>query len=212
MSEEGLYEIKDESKINEIIPLVSEPYTYENMVNNPIIKPIAECDRSLRDLDEVDYKTLIDMKRLKTEINAEFSDVPSYQDTSFVSKLIRLTQLMEYHNKIQDLEIYNLKDCIKKSFDETKSKYWIKLDEKEEPYEPETIIPEGNVSSYLDKLIEGTNENHKLVATAIKEIFLKTAKGQNEMEKLENAGLEMYSKETDKTKKSIIAKIIRMEL
>lgn len=212
MADEGLYEVKDESKVNEVIPLVSEPYTYENMVNNPIIKPIAECDRSLRDLDELDYKTLIDMKRLKTEINAEFADVPSYQDTSFISKLIRLTQLMEYHNKIQDLEIYNTKDCIKKVFDETKTRYWIKLDEKEEPYEPETIIPEGTVDGYLDKLIEGTNESHKLVASAIKEIFLKTTRGKTDMEKLESAGLEYYKNELDKNKRQICARIIRMEL
>ena len=33
-----------------IEPLVNEPYSYENILNNPIMKPIAEADRSISDL------------------------------------------------------------------------------------------------------------------------------------------------------------------
>ena len=212
MAEDGLFEVKDETKLNEATPLVSEPYTYENMVNNPVIKPIAECDRSLRDMDEIEYKTLIDIKKLKEKINSVMSDVPSYQDTTLIAELIRLTQLMDYVIKIEDIKMFNTKECIKKVFDETKKRYYIKLEDREEYVEPETIIPEGTIEGYLDKLIAGTNENHGKVATAIKEIFLKTTKGTTDQEKFQAAGLEYYGKELDKNKRQIAARMIRMEI
>jgi 5-methylcytosine-specific restriction endonuclease McrA len=40
-------------------------YLKDFIVNNPIIKPISETDRSIRDLEEMEYKKLIDIKRLK---------------------------------------------------------------------------------------------------------------------------------------------------
>ncbi len=38
MEESGLFEIKEESKLTDIVALINEPFTYDNMVNNPIIK------------------------------------------------------------------------------------------------------------------------------------------------------------------------------
>ena len=210
MADETLFDIKEESKLNEAIPLVAEPYTYENMVNNPIIKPIAECDRSLRDLDEMIYKKLIDIKRLKEKINATITDVPSYQDTTFISELIRLTQSMDDVIKLQDIQFANTKDCIKKVAGEVNDRYWIKLENKEEYVEPTAIIPEGSVEAYLDKMI--ADERYTEIAKSIKEIFLKTTKGKDEKEKFNSAGLEYYGKEPDKGKRKIAAQMIRMEL
>ena len=31
--------------------LVPEPYTYENIMENPILQPISETDKSLQDLE-----------------------------------------------------------------------------------------------------------------------------------------------------------------
>lgn len=212
MPEEGLFEVKDESKLNEIIPLVNEPYTYENMVNNPIIKPIAECDRSMRDLDEMVYKKSIDIKKLKERINAVIVDVPSYQDSSFVADLIKLSQSMDDVIKLQDIRFDDAKECIKKMAEEVRMRYGVKLENKEEFVEPTTVFPEGSVLGYLDKLSTSSDSLIVEISRGIKEIFLKTTRGKDDKEKFENAGIEYYGKETNKGKRQTIARIIRMEI
>jgi hypothetical protein len=211
LADDGLFEIKDESKLNEVVPLVPEPYTYDNMVSNPIIKPISETDRSLRDLDEIEYKKLIDIRRLQEKINIIISDVPSYQDSSFVADLIKLAQSMDDVIKIQDIEISVLKDCIRKVHNEVHERYYIQIEGKEEYVEPESVIPEGSVANYLDKLCSNTDLNISAVAQAIKDLFIKK-EGPNEKENLQNAGIEYYQKEADKKRRQIAARIIRMEI
>lgn len=212
MVEENLFEIKEESKLSEAIPLINEPYTYENMVNNPIVKPIAECDRSLRDLDEMIYKKLIDIKKLKERVNAVIIDVPAYQDSAFIADLIKLTQSMDDVIKLQDIQFADTKECIKKVEEEVRKRYGVRLEDKEEFVEPVTVLPEGSVVGYLDKLSTSGEELIREIAKGIKEIFLKTSGGKDDKEKFDKAGIEYYGKETDKGKRQIIARIIRMEL
>lgn len=209
---ENLFEVKDESKLNEGTPLVNEPYTYENMVNNPIIKPIAETDRSLRDLEEMEYKKLIDIKRLKEKINVVITDVPSYQDSSFVTDLIKLSQSMDDVIKLQEIMLNITKLCIQKVHKDVQEHYGVRVGDKEEYVEPTTIIPEGSTIAYLEKLCVHRDEKICKIAQEIKEIFTKTEKGKDDKEKYENAGIEYYSKEMDKEKRRIAARIIRMEV
>lgn len=212
MADEGnLYDIREDSKLNEPTPLVNEPYTYENMVANPIIKPIAETDRSLRDLEEMEYKKLIDIKRLKEKINAVISDVPAYQDSSFVTDLIKLSQSMDDVIKLQEIMLNITKGCIKNVHKDVQEHYGVRVGEGEEYEEPTTIIPEGTVQAYLEKLINHRDERIAKIAQEIKDIFEKTLKGKDDKEKYDNAGIEYYSKEPDKEKRKIAAQIMRME-
>lgn len=210
--EENLFEAKEGQSLNEAVPLVNEPYTYDNMVNNPIIKPISETDRSLRDLDEMVYKKLIDVKKFKEKINVAITDVAAYQDCTFISDLIKLAQSMDDVIKLQDIQMANLKDCIKKVEEIVRVRYGVRVGEKEQYEEPVTIFPEGGIIAYLDKLSSGSNELTAEIAKNIKEVFLKMEKGRDEKEKFDNAGIEVYSQEKDKVRRQIIAKIIRMEI
>jgi hypothetical protein len=212
--EDELFATKEEPKQNSnlIDALVNEPYTYENIVNNPIIKPISECDRSLRDLDDMIGKKLADIRRLQLKINAVINDAPSYQDTAFVSDLIKLAQSMDDVIKLQDIQFANTKSCIREMNGEVKKRYLIKFDDEEEPVEPTTIIPEGSIEGYLTRLINNYDEVIKGIAISIKEVFSTTAKGKDEKEKFDNATYEVYSKENDKSKKKVIGKILRMEI
>jgi hypothetical protein len=212
MEEQGLFEIKDESKVNQVTPLVNEPYTYENMVNNPIIKPIAECDKSLRDLDEIIYKKLIDIKRLKEKQNNILEDVPSYQDSAFISDLIKLIQALDDVIKVQDVQLANTKDCIKNIANEVRERYGVKEEDSGDYVEPTTVIPEGNVANYLDKLCAHQDETISMIANKIKEILPTITKGKDDKEKFELAVVQYYKTQMDKTKKPIIAKIMRMEI
>jgi len=211
MAEDNLFDSKEELKA-EAPPLVSEPYTYENMVNNPIIKPIAEADRSLRDMEEMEYKKLIDIRRLQLKINSVIEDVPAYQDSSFVADLIKLSQNDDDVIKLQEIMINILKTCISRMHENINKYYGVKLGESEEYVEPAPVIPEGSVTAYIDKLCGHKDEKLCKVAQEIKEIFSKTTKGKNDQEKFENAGIEYYSKEPDKEKRKIAARIIRMEV
>jgi hypothetical protein len=212
VEDNSLFDVKDESKLNEAIPLVSEPYTYENMVANPIIKPIAETDRSLRDLEDMEYKKLVDVRRLQLKINAVISDVPSYQDSSFITDLIKLSQNNDDVIRLQEIMINLLKTCIKNMHKDILEHYGVRLGENEEYVEPTSIIPEGSIAAYLDKMSNHRDEKTAKVAQEIKELFIKTTKGRDDKDKYENATIEYYSNEVDKEKRKIAALLRRMEI
>jgi hypothetical protein len=211
-NKETIFDTNEEAKLNDIVALVNEPYTYENMVNNPIIKPISETDRSIRDLEEMEYKKLIDIKRLKDKINSVIGDVPSYQDSSFIADLIKLSQCMDDVIKLQDIMLTLCKGCIKNIHKDVQEHYGVKQGEAEEYVEPTSVIPEGSILAYLEKLSNNPDEKISNIAKEIKDIFIKTTRGKDDQEKFQSAGIEYYGKTLEKDKRKIAAKIVRMEI
>lgn len=209
-----LFETDVDAFGNETGPLVDEPYTYENIVNNPVIKPIAETDRSIRDLDEMIFKKLTDMKRDKNYINSAIDDVPAYQDSPFIAKLIKLAQNADDIIKLQDIRNNNLTGCIKEMIQIIRERYGVRgLTSKEDEYvEPETKIPEGSYKSYLEKLTQHKDKNIASMSIKIFQIFIEDKVSKDDKIKFENACSQVYKDEIEKSMKRIVNKILRMEL
>ena len=194
-----------------IEPLVDEPYTYENMVNNPIIKPIAEVDRSLRDLEDMINKKLIDSRRHQQWVNAAIEDVPAYQDSPFVTRLINLVQSTQDVIKLQDIQIKNLKKTIKEIVQIVKQNYGVIVEEERDSYvgpEPEEI----EYKEYLNNLIESGEANVSEIAKKILKIYEKDETSKNDKQRFQNSCAEVYKEEQEKSIKEIITKMIRMEV
>lgn len=209
-SDNNVYSQERELPFSAIEPLINEPYTYDNMMNNPIIKPISEVDRSLRDLDEMINKMLIDSRRDKQWVNAAIEDVPSYQDSPFVSRIIELTKNTQNIIKLQDIEIKNLKNAIREIVEIVKEKYGVRVDE-EQYADVETIVPEQNYGNYLLKLMESGDRELAEVAKQIKGVFDRDRVSRDEKQRYQNACAEVYKNEAEKPIKDMIARIMRME-
>ena len=211
--QDKIFDDTKEVAFTNLEPLVNEPYTYENMVNNPIIKPIAELDRSIRDLEDMINKKLIDAKRNQSWINAAIEDVPSYQDSPFIARLISLAKETQDVIKLQDIQLKNYREKVREIFDMVKKNYGVLVDKEKETYvEVETVVPDEGYEGYLQRLIDSKNEQITPIAEMIKDIYEKDIVNTDEKRRYENACSEIYKNEPNKTIREIIAKILRMEL
>jgi len=182
--------------------LIEEDYTYDNLVNNPILKPISEADKTMMDLMEMAYKKFLDAKINKDIINKTITDIPAYQTSAMVAKLLKFNSEVEDIIKLQNLQIKNLRECIKSIYQIVLNKYGVYKEE--EKIERKKI----NYEIYLNDLLK--KDEIKEFATLILKEFKKD-KNTNEKRKFENACGDVFTKESDKNKKTIIAKIMRME-
>lgn len=204
------FDIDEKQEEIQIKPLISDPYTYENIINNPIIKPISETDRNLWDIEEMLRKLLIDANNDKKFINQILIDAPEYGETVFVSRLIKLVQGTQNIIKLQDLKERNYKRCIVEMMEILKSNYGVRIDEKKSVV-PETILPEGSYIKYLEKLSSSTDEIISEYSKKIIEIYNKEIE-TNLQKRYEISCTKVYAEEKDRKKKQMIAKILRMEV
>ncbi len=203
-------DFEEEDIPTEIEPLILEPYTYENMMQNPIIKPIAEADRSLRAIEEIKWKKLIDANKDQDWVESKYDTIPRYSESPFIARLTKTNQELGDIIKLLNLQIKTLRECVTEVFDGIMDRYAVKIGNSTEHKEIETKIPFGGYTNYLTKLSE-KEENTGLIAKRILEEYNKS-KELNEDKKFQGACTDVYAKETDKPTKKIIGKIIRMEI
>lgn len=192
-------------------PLIPEPYTYENMMENPIVKPIAEADKSLRDIDEIINKRLTDSLRDQKWVNSALEDVPAYSDSNFVSKLIKISQDTQEVIKLYGLEIKNLKDCIREINIIVTEKYGVRTDDRE-TFKVKThtsVIPEGSERNYLNKLTNHTDSDIQKMSVILLKMFDETVEN-DENKKFRMVCGRLYNESKIKEEKDIVAKILRM--
>lgn len=207
----GVFNEDEDEELEDIEPLVSEPFHYDNIVNNPILKPISETDRSLRDLDEMVYKRLINANNDKKWINKVITEIPFYEESQFVSRLIRFAREYDDLIKLEGLKNKNLKKCIREMVNIVKERYGVRMEEEGKFFEPETIIPEEGYEKYLEKMGKHSEEKIANVAKEIIKVFKTDNTADDIRDKFENACMGYYKEEADKNKKNIASKIMRME-
>lgn len=206
-----------ENIINIPEQLIPEPYNYENIMENPIVKPIAETDKRVSDIDEIISKRLANAVDDKKWINDVLQQEPSYSDSVFVGKLLRMWEDTQEVIKLYWLEINCLKECIKEIHIIVTEKYGKKVDSKISAGDTvkikahNVIIPEGSEKNYLIKLTNHNNAEIQNIAKEYLKIF-ESENEENENKKFRIAGGRCYSAFTDKAQKDIVAKILRMQL
>lgn len=215
--ETNVFELDEDGKALSIKPLVSESYDYENIINNPIIKPIAETDRSNRDLTEMVRKKVLDAIKDKAWLNSVIGDIPEYSDSPFITKLIKLADDTQHIIKIQDLKNRNLQNCIREMVTLVRERYGVLdvssgISQKEKYVEPEEKIPFGGYIEYLEMIVENGTEDSVEIAKKILEFYKKDKVSKTAKDKFETASVSCYKDESNKKKRKIAENILRMEL
>lgn len=181
--------------------LIEEDYSYDNMVNNPILKPIAEADRTISDYIEIIYKKVVDATNRKKSINKKIEDIPAYQTSNMVGEILRLNAEYDDIVKLKDLQILKYVDCIREMYKLVNEKYGIYKEE----------VKEKKQFDYKDYLNSISDKEAKDYAKLILKEFEEDKVTTNQKKRFEIACGEIYSKESDKNKQTIIAKIMRRE-
>ena len=193
--------MSDGQEIEKPKKLIEVDYSYDNIVKNPVLKAIAETDRTLIDLMEMTYKKTLDAARDKKEINETLKDIPAYQSSIFIGRLVQRSQEIDDIIKLQNLIIRNLRGCIGEMYKILMEQYGVFKHESKE----EKII---DYRDYLVGLLD--NETTKEYVSVILEEFDKDPSTISDKRKFENACGNIYTKKDNKGK-IIIGKIMRME-
>lgn len=207
----GVFDIEEETE-DRIEPLISESYDYENIVNNPILKPISECDNAVRDLEEMKIKTLNDSKKVKAWINQVLVENPEYNNIYFVAQLIDLLKKFDWVVKIDDLQIEKYRNCIQEDYKLVMSNYAVKgQGDDDKYYNPESKVNKESEFDYLTKV--SNNEDPKVaeICKLILENYNNDKSNKDSKKKFNDACLKLYQVEIDPDKKKIMAKILRRE-
>lgn len=196
-------------------PIVPEPYTYENIYQNPILKPISEVDRSLYDIDEMIDKKLTDAKRDREWITTALNDNPEYSDVAFIARLLKLVQEVDDVIKFLILEKRNLRECIQEINEIVTQRYGVKVSQQGDSLKVkvhETKIPEGSERKYLEKISKHSDKKTAEIAMKLLEDFDKNIDEEDLSKRFYQICGRGYDEFKDKKDKDIIAKIVRMQL
>jgi hypothetical protein len=200
----------DETKIEaDIKPLINEPYSFENMVNHPIIRPIAETDKGIRDLEEIKIKLLIDLGKEKDLINQELLETPEYNDINFVGNLLRMVDRIVDILKIDSLERKKYEDCIREINNLVRTNYGTRASNGD-LIEPLTVDHLG----YLNKLSTNTD---KVIIECAAEILkdFESSQDPDVYKRFEDSCTRVFKNYKDageKEKMKVVAKIMRMQV
>lgn len=211
----GYFNTEGETKYeDEMKPLVNESFSYDNIVNNPIIKPIAEADKRIRDLRAFLYKRLAEMNRVKMEVNATLLNVPEYQNSLFVGKLLNLIKDASDIVMFQDQELKIFINCINEMLEINNKKYGVLVEEVVEvkPQDSKEKAETIDYKSYLEGLISNQDKDISDATKKILAVFDEDKTTPDEKIRFQNACTKVYKDEEDKQRKTKYAKIIRMEV
>lgn len=207
----------ENEKMDESNPLVNIPYTYQNIVDNPIVKPVSEADRRIRDLEEMIYKKSGDIKKDQEWISANLKEFPVYSDSLFISKLLKLFYESSDIIKLQSLQMKTLKSCITEIFEIVSEKYGVKVSTPRQSGEtvkmklPKETIPEGSERNYLEKLSQNKNQKISKMASEVLAEF-DSCDDADDKKRFQISIGKVYGTKKDDEEKKIIGSIARMEI
>jgi len=201
---QGVFEVEEE-KEEVVKPLVNEDFNFDNIMNNPILKPISECNQAYKDLEELKIKDLKESKSLMKYVNETLSSDTTYQESYFIGRLIELLKKFSNIVKISDLQEAKLVSCIREMREITIKKYGVIVEESESQ-----IIEVQSDADYLKGLMNNEDKNICEIANLIFENYQKSTE-RNLKIKYEKACTELYKTEPDKERMKVIAQIYRKE-
>lgn len=195
-------------------PLIDEPYNYDNIIQNPIVLPISEADKSIRDVQELIDKKLHDALADREWIKNELAQTPEYSDSTFIARLLKLYQETDDIIKLLILQKESYRNCIKKTYRLVVEKYGVKVSGRGDNLTikaHERKIPGGNERAYLEKLTKHSDDTVISIAKSALERYDNDTE-EDTYKRFSVVLGTIYSELKEKKQKDIVAKIIRMEL
>jgi len=195
--------------------LVEENLDFESIMNNPILNPIAQADKSLLDLDEMIHKKYTDISRDKDWVDAVAKECPIYNDSEFVSRLYRAFDKSSDVIKLQDLELKTLRNVVREILSIVKVNYMVSEKPVNTPpaikKEIEKKQEEFDYVHYLESLKESHDDNVKSLSTEILDLFLTNTQKMTNKRKFELICSQVHKAQEDNERKKITSLIINLK-
>ena len=122
----------------EIEKICNEDLTSDNIKKNPILRPIAEINKSYENLELITTRALWEFERVQENYNDLIKENPKYSETQIVGKIQALLIYIKQIIYSQDLQKYNLQKTINEMIQIAKKEY-APLDEEFMQTEPKII-------------------------------------------------------------------------
>jgi len=195
--------------------IVDDDLSFDSIMLNPILKPIAQVDNKIQDYDEMLFKKIKDMEKDKAWIDEAFDSIPEYSTSNFVARIVKLKDEMVDIVKIQDLEIASLKMAIKEISLTVKMKYGL-LEEHEVHEEHKRVEKKKKEESfdylaYLQSIIVKDGIYGQIAKVINERMEADTSKDTIGV-KFDKATIDLFKQEEDKEKKKIIQEILALKL
>ena len=130
--EDGI-EIKEED-INAIEPLYNEEkLDFENIQRNPVLKPIADINRSFINFELLIRRALWEHGKIKESIDNMIEVNPKYSETMIISKVQSMLNYIKQIIHSQNLQKEDMKNTIKEMVKIVKENYALLEEESNEP-------------------------------------------------------------------------------
>ena len=199
-------------------PIIEEDFSYESIVQNPILKPLSELDKFNYDLEDMINKKLSDIKRDKQYVDSNYNSITAYSESPFCSTQQRLFVDIQDLLKLQDIKNRRLIEAI---VDIVKRKYILleksasnQIDYDSHSNESDEKIEEGNFEinykGYLQKLTRSANEVLKKCSRQILALYVENRTNKPNKEKFEMACAH-YFQIADENEKKIIPFITQLK-
>lgn len=116
-------EIRDLHKPEKIEPICNEDLSSENIKKNPILKPIAEINKSYETLELIITRALWEYEKVQEAYNDLIKENSKYSETQIVGKIQALLIYIKQIIHSYDLQFYNLQKTINEMIQIVKKEY-----------------------------------------------------------------------------------------
>ncbi len=93
--EDEFQEELDEEEKEQIDPIYEGKLEPKDIADKPILKPVADVNKSFMDFQKLLNKSLLDYKRSKQAINDMISEMPKYSQTMIIAEVQKLVSYIE---------------------------------------------------------------------------------------------------------------------
>lgn len=201
VKEKNIYEqLKNTDKF------IVEDLSFDSIMQNPVLKPLAEINRTILDLEEMNNKRLTDADRDFKWCDAISQEIPRYSESIFISRLWRLHSITGDIVKTQDIEIKTLKRAINEMLEIIRKYYGVIAEEEKKTVKKDSF----NYEDYLSKLIKESDQDSMDILKNIYTNYL-NERGEEKI-RFENACAKIFKEEENKDKKLFISKVLRKEI
>lgn len=191
-------------------PLIEDALEFDNIMANPILKPIAEASKSINDIEQFINKRLTDMNREEKWIEEALKDNTTYSDSPFINRLMLLYKATSDVIRMQDVQNRTYKTLIRELVSISKQKYIVITDDSRRQ-KKETIVHKIRYDLYLKNLVE--ESKYPLLKSLSEEVLKKFTESvePDEEKRYSQSCVATSSEHADKEHKKMLYKILKME-
>jgi hypothetical protein len=150
--------------------IYDNPLNFDDIRNNPILKPISEINKSYCDLHLTSTKGILEYEDEYKKLQELESINPRYTNTVLMASIKNITNIIKTIIYSQDLQIVSMKNAINEMIEISNDKYKYINDEKERIEKIREEMRKEFENEYKDKIVITKISEKKVTDEEIKNI------------------------------------------